>query len=107
MLQNGNFSSRNWRNIKAKKLNLINQEPEGWHLEWLDPGDLLYDDNNSAKAEGVPECVHKLSKQLPEHERLGQPGALILDGDATYKIFSATASFGATRISSCCGGQAT
>jgi hypothetical protein len=46
-------------------------------------------------AKGVPECVHKLAKQLPPNEQLGGPDALILAGDTTYKIFHANSAFGA------------
>jgi hypothetical protein len=93
MLLNGSFTE-GWRDLPPVG-NLTNQEPTGWHLEWLKPGEPLYADAGS-KCEGVPECVHKLSNQLPPHEQRGKPGALILKGDATYKIFHAAASFGVT-----------
>ncbi len=39
----------------------------------------------------IPECVHKLRRQLPASET--GPGGLILDGDVTYKIFAASGAF--------------
>lgn len=94
MVVNGNFSA-GWRDVQAPGLNLINQEPKGWQLSWIEPGQPLYDDANSL-SRGVPECVHKLDTQLPANEQLGAENALILAGGATYKIFSATAPFGVT-----------
>lgn len=95
MLVNGNFSNTPWRDIVIAEINLIIQEPKGWQLSWLRPGEPLYDDEHNM-ARGVPECVHKLSTQLPPNEQLGAPNALILAGDKTYKMFSATAPFGAS-----------
>lgn len=96
MLQNGNFSG-GWETLPAIEDAgfLRNQQPIGWELRWLNKNEQIYDDPNSV-ATGIPECVHKLSDQLPENERLGGPNALILDGDATYKIFSFAAAFGAS-----------
>ena len=94
MLQNGNFMA-GWETLPHVDGYLQNQRPYHWQLEWLTPGQPLYDDPNT-QAQGIPECVHKLSTQLPPHEQLGALNALILDGDTTYKIFSATAPFGAT-----------
>jgi hypothetical protein len=68
-----------------------NQQPYGWTLSWLEPGDLLYDDD-TAQATGTPELRHPL---LPEHEQLGGPEALVLDGEWTYKLFHANHAFGA------------
>lgn len=93
MLKNGSFSD-GWRDLPPTQGTLINQQPTGWRLEWLEPGAALYADPNS-HASGVPECVHKLSHQLPTHEQLGEPGALILAGNGTYKIFHGGAAFGA------------
>lgn len=93
MIQNGDFSDRAWRDVVAPGLNLINQEPAGWHLSWISPGQPLY--GSADLANGVPECVHKLKTQLPPDEQPGGPNALILAGDATYKIFSAREAFGA------------
>lgn len=96
MLQNGIFSE-GWETLPAiREANFLrNQRPHGWQLEWLPIGASLFGDPNT-KVGGIPECVHKLSKQLPPHEHLGQPNALILAGDTVYKIFSASAPFGAT-----------
>ena len=96
MLQNGSFSD-GWETLAAiiEANFLRNQRPNGWQIEWLAMGEPLYDDPNTL-AKGIPECVHKLSTQLPQNERLGGPFALILAGNAVYKIFSATAPFGAT-----------
>jgi hypothetical protein len=94
MLQNGNFMEK-WDDLPPTVFFLINQQPKGWHLEWIEPGQPLYDDPNNL-SEGIPECVHKLAKQLPPNEQLGATDALILDGDTTYKIFHAHAPFGAT-----------
>ena len=95
MLKNGNFSE-GWETLPAlpEAGFLRNQRPNHWQLEWLKPGSPLYDDPNS-RVQGIPECVHKLSEQLPPHEQLGAANALILDGNATYKIFSSGAAFGA------------
>lgn len=94
MIRNGNFTE-GWRDLPPASGHLINQEPQGWRLEWLLPGHSLFGDAH-ARAEGIPECVHKLSEQLPPGEQLGQPDALILAGDTTYKLFHASAPFGAT-----------
>ena len=94
MLRNGNFMGK-WDDMKPTSFFLINQQPKGWHLEWIEPGQPLFGDANTI-SKGIPECVHKLSKQLPPNEQLGAKDALILDGDTTYKIFHATSPFGAT-----------
>lgn len=72
-----------------------NQTPQGWSLTWLQPGAPMLstgafpgdDDPQINNTIRVPECVHKLSWQLPPNEQLGGPDALILDGDAVYKVF--------------------
>ncbi|MBE2222145.1 MAG: hypothetical protein IAF02_11420, partial [Anaerolineae bacterium] len=92
MLKNGSFSE-GWTDMPPAPGNLINQQPNGWTLRWIKPGESLFGAGDTAR--GVPECVHKLSGQLPLNERLGGSQALILAGTATYKIFSAGASFGA------------
>lgn len=96
MLQNGNFSG-GWETLPAIEEAgfLKNQKPMGWEISWLNKNEAMYGDPNSV-ATGIPECVHKLSEQLPANEQLDGPDALILDGDATYKIFSFAAAFGAT-----------
>jgi hypothetical protein len=92
MLKNGSFTE-GWKDVQAPYGYLINQEPNGWNLRWLDVGEDLF--GSGDKATGVPECVHKLAKQLPANEQLGAANALILEGDATYKIFNSGAAFGA------------
>ena len=92
MLKNGSFTE-GWKDVQAPYGHLINQEPNGWKLRWLDVGEDLF--GSGDKATGVPECVHKLARQLPANEQLGAQDALILEGDTTYKIFSANAAFGA------------
>ena len=92
MLKNGSFT-KGWDDLPPAPGHLINQNPKGWVLKWLEPGTSLFGADD--KAQGVPECVHKLAKQLPPNEQLGAPDALILAGDTTYKIFHANSSFGA------------
>jgi hypothetical protein len=96
MLQNGSFSE-GWETLEpvAEANWLRNQRPFGWQIEWLQMGEPLYTDPGN-KARGIPECVHKLSEQLPEDERMGGKHALILEGSAVYKIFSGGGEFGAT-----------
>lgn len=91
-LKNGSFEE-GWIDMPPTSYGLVNQQPTGWTLNWQEPGETLYD--NSEKVTGIPECVHKLSDQLPPNERLGEENALILDGDTTYKIFNSAAVFGA------------
>jgi hypothetical protein len=95
MLRNGNFSG-GWETLPAIEMAgfLRNQRPHDWEVSWLEVGQPLYDDLHTA-AKGIPECVHKLTDQLPPDERLGGAKALILDGDAVYKIFNSGAAFGA------------
>jgi len=69
-----------------------NQRPNFWQMSWVQPGDPLYDAPDLAT--GVCECVHKLIWQLPPEEQPGGIDPLILEGEATYKMFSATAAFG-------------
>lgn len=90
MLKNGTFTE-GWMD-RPPVGNLINQQPNGWIMRWVEPGNSLF--GASDKAEGVPECVHKLADQLPPNEQLGAKDALILAGDATYKIFHAGSPFG-------------
>ncbi len=92
-IANGSFEE-GWEDMPPAGW-LINQRPLHWQLEWLEPGQPLYGDPNTLVT-GIPECVHKLSEQLPPHEQLGAPNALILDGSVTYKIFNSAAVFGAT-----------
>ena len=91
MLKNGSFED-GWTDMDPAPGYLINQQPNGWTLRWIEPGEKLFDVDD--KASGVPECVHKLSKQLPANEQLGAADALILDGSVVYKIFHFGGSFG-------------
>ena len=95
MLKNGSFSE-GWTDMPPAPGFLINQQPNSWTLRWIEPGGSLFGAGDTAS--GVPECVHKLSDQLPQDERLGGSKALILAGNATYKIFNAGAAFGAELI---------
>lgn len=90
MLKNGTFTE-GWLDMPPVG-NLINQQPNGWILRWVEPGNSLFGAGD--KAEGVPECVHKLATQLPANEQLGAKDALILAGDTTYKVFHAGSPFG-------------
>ena len=81
-----------WTDIQSGPASL-NQQPNGWELRWLEPGELLWDSNDEAR--GVPECRHLNTIHLPPNEQPGAPDALILDGEWTYKIFHAGSSFGA------------
>jgi hypothetical protein len=92
MLKNGSFTE-GWTDLPPAPGHLINQQPNGWILNWIEPGESLFGAGDVAR--GIPECVHKLAKQLPPDEQLGGPKALILAGDTTYKIFHATSAFGA------------
>jgi hypothetical protein len=91
-LQNPSFED-GWTDLPPTAGYLINQQPHGWRLNWVEPGQPLYDAGDLAH--GVPECVHKLADQLPPDEQPGGPDALILEGETTYKIFSAASAFGA------------
>jgi hypothetical protein len=88
VIVNGSFEE-GWTDVGPEQ-----QQPNGWTLTWLQPGDLIYDDA-SATATGTPELVHKLAKDLPDDEQLGAPNALILDGEVTFKLFHANHAFGA------------
>jgi hypothetical protein len=88
VIVNGSFEAV-WLDIGGEQ-----QQPDGWILSWLQPGDLLYDDNTS-QATGTPELRHMGPEELPPHEQYGGPAALVLDGDYTYKLFHANHAFGA------------
>lgn len=92
MIRNGAFSE-GWEDMPPAPGHLINQRPKGWTLRWIEPGERLFESDD--RAGGVPECVHKLNDQLPPNEQYGGPDALILKGDAVYKIFHSGAAFGA------------
>ncbi len=91
-LQNGGFEN-GWQDLTGSSA----QEPNAWTRDWLETGEPLYDDTNNPPAVAAfpPECVHKLNYQLPPHEQLGGPNALVLDGEHTYKVFNGFAAFGA------------
>lgn len=91
MLRNGSFTE-GWTDLPPAPGFLINQQPNGWTLRWLEAGESLFGAGD--KAAGVPECVHKLSRQLPPNEQSGGSDALILAGNTTYKIFHASSPFG-------------
>ena len=90
VLYNGNFEG-GWQTDPATG----NQIPAGWGLMWSQPGEAMlssgafpFDDPPVFETvEALPECVHKLNEQLPPNEQLGGPDALILDGNAVYKVF--------------------
>lgn len=82
-----------WTDLPPGPNYLINQRPNKWTLNIIPIGENLYDSQD--KATGIPECVHKNLDTLPPDEHPGQPNALILDGENTYKIFNSGASFGA------------
>jgi len=92
MLKNGSFSE-GWTDMPPTADYLINQQPNGWRLSWVELGQPLYDAHD--KTRGIPECVNKHKDQLPPNEQVGGPDALILVGEYTYKIFHSGASFGA------------
>jgi len=92
MLINPNFND-GWTDLPPTPDFLINQQPVGWRLRWLEPGDQLWDANDLAR--GIPECVHKHQNTLPPDEQPGQPNALMLKPPYVYKIFHAGLSFGA------------
>ncbi len=87
-LVNGGFEGC-WNTIEQG-----NQEPHGWELTWIPIGGQLWDSEHREPASAIAEMVHKLKLQLPQDEWPGAPNALILDGEATYKIFSKYNVFG-------------
>jgi len=91
---NGSFE-QGWTTLPPYPgTNLRNQVPKKWSLTVVEPGAFL--PASKDRATGYPECVHKLCKQLPPEECAGGSNALILDGDAVYKIFSAQEAYGVT-----------
>ena len=85
-LRNGSFED-GWETIEFG-----NQRPNSWQISWVQPGAPLYD--SSDLATGVCECVHKLKNQLPPSEWPDGTDPLILEGEVTYKAFSASQAFG-------------
>ena len=87
MLLNPSFEG-GWETIPVIK----NQIPKNWVLNWNVEGSALLapkagNGDTETKVKCIPECVHKLSEQLPADEQLGGKDALILDGSTTYKLF--------------------
>jgi len=95
-IDNGSFEGdQNWTNIITGYGNLVNQQPNGWLLDWVDVGQPLYDARRPSDiAGGVAESLHKSTHTLPPDEWAGGPDALILEGTQTYKTFHAGTSFG-------------
>jgi len=89
---NGSFED-GWSDLPPAPGYLINQQPNGWQLTWLDIGQPLWDDSGTT-VQGIPEALHKLINQLPPHEQPGGSNPLILDGTTTYKMFHFGAPFG-------------
>ena len=65
MLKNGSFTE-GWDDLPPAPGFLINQQPKGWILNWVEPNESLFGAGDVAK--GVPECVHKLADQLRQTE---------------------------------------
>ncbi|HMT22421.1 MAG TPA: hypothetical protein PKE20_14460 [Promineifilum sp.] len=100
LLANGSFEE-GWTDLPPVPGNLINQEPNGWELDWLEIGEEVWDlrtihpdDPQVGIVSGIAEMLHKLNTQLPPDEQLGGPNALILEGEHVYKLFHRGAAFG-------------
>lgn len=101
-LVNGSFEGdQNWTNLPPVEGNLINQEPNGWKLDWLDKNETVWDlrtihpeDPLVGVVSGIAEMLHKQANQLPPEEQPGGPKALILHGTQVYKMFHHGAAFG-------------
>jgi len=101
LIENGSFEN-GWRDVLVPGTSTINQEPTGWVLTWLNPGDPLRsadwagpdDEPHYLTARTVPECVHKLNSQLPPDQQFGGSDALVLEGNCVYKVFSSVRPFG-------------
>ncbi len=100
LLANGSFEG-GWTDLPPAPGFLINQEPNGWDLTWLEIGEGIWDlrtihpdDSTVGIVSGIPEMLHKKNTQLPPEEQLGGPNALILEGGHVYKLFHRSAAFG-------------
>lgn len=100
LLANGSFED-GWTDLPPVDGSLINQEPNGWELSWLEAGEEVWDlrtihpnDPQVGIVSGIAEMIHKLDYQLPPNEQPGGPNALILEGEAVYKMFHRGAAFG-------------
>lgn len=100
LLANGSFEE-GWTDLPPVDGSLINQEPHGWELTWLEKGQEVWDlrtihpdDPQVGVVSGIAEMIHKLNHQLPPEEQAGGPKALILEGTAVYKMFHRGAAFG-------------
>ena len=101
LLENGSFE-RGWRDVLVPGTSTINQEPDGWTLTWLNPGDPLRsadwvgpdDEPLYLFAETIPECCHKLNYQLPPDQQFGGVDAVVLEGEHVFKVFSSVRAFG-------------
>jgi hypothetical protein len=100
MVINGSFEL-GWTSVEVGSTK--NQIPNHWGLTWIPIGQPLRSsgafvgvdhDPVFETSETIPECVHKLSHQLPEHEQPGGSDPLILDGDTMFKVFSFVRPFG-------------
>ncbi len=69
-----------------------NQKPVDWALNLIPAGQSLFGAADTAT--GLCECIHKPNSDLPPNEQLGEPDALVLDGEYVYKIFSEVEAFG-------------
>lgn len=91
LLKNGSFEN-GWTDIVTNYGWLVNQVPNDWQLSWLEPNTATWAISQklgyAPKITTVPECIHKLNNQLPADEQLGGANALILDGNANYKMFA-------------------
>lgn len=103
-LENGGFEAC-WITLPPVEGGKKNQNPSGWTVSWLEPGEEVWDlrtihpdDPEVGIVTGIAEMVHKLNSQLPPEEQLGGPRALILDGQTTYKIFDTHGSFGSQLV---------
>ena len=92
-MKNGSFELP-WTNLPpVGGHGLINQQPANFTLTIAEPGQPAWDIrnqklNSALIPSGWPECIHKLTQQLPPHQQPGGSDPLILDGTKVYKVFS-------------------